>query len=94
MGSDEKSRITYFSKIYKNFFIEFEILFFKKKPSIKNRDVLVDTSKNEKGQQVLDPNHTHFLLMDDGTYYGYEIGDYRTRFVNEVSKYRGAHGID
>ncbi len=50
-------------------------------------------SKPEKGQQDLEPNHTHFLLLDDGTYYGYEIGDYRTKFVTEISKYRNANGI-
>ena len=41
----------------------------------------------QKGQQDLEPNHTHFLLLDDGTYYGYDIGDYRTRFVIEASRY-------
>ena len=50
------------------------------------------TTKAEKGQQHLEPNHTHFLLRDDGTYYGYEIGDYRTRFVNEIAKYKDANG--
>ncbi|UJR10750.1 hypothetical protein I4U23_014938 [Adineta vaga] len=60
-----------------------------KKPSTNH---YVDTStKNDKGQQDLEPNHTHFLLLDDGTYYGYEMGDYRTRFVNEISKYRDAN---
>lgn len=49
-------------------------------------------SKGEKGQQDLEPNHTHFLLLDDGTYYGYEIGDYRTRFVSEIAKYKDANG--
>jgi len=44
--------------------------------------------KPEKGQQDLEPNHTHFLLLDDGTYYGYNIGDYRTRFVIEASNYQ------
>ncbi|CAF0911252.1 unnamed protein product [Rotaria sp. Silwood1] len=63
-----------------------------KKPSINsNIDVSINTSKNEKGQQDLEPNHTHFLLLDDGTYYGYDMGDYRTRFVTEVSKYNGAN---
>ncbi|CAF1054407.1 unnamed protein product [Adineta steineri] len=47
----------------------------------------VHLSKKEKGQQDLEPNHTHFILLDDGTYYGYEMGDYRTRLVNEISKY-------
>jgi hypothetical protein len=66
----------------------------KKKPSVNNsnHDALIQSSKPEKGQQILEPNHTHFLLLDDGTYYGYDIGDYRTRFAEEVSKYNGANG--
>jgi hypothetical protein len=44
--------------------------------------------KPAKGQQDLEPNHTHFLLLDDGTYYGYDTGDYRTRFVLEASHYK------
>ena len=47
-----------------------------------------------KSQQALEPNHTHFLLLDDGTYYDYEIRDYRTRFVSEVSMYHDSNGID
>ena len=50
-------------------------------------------SEKEKGQQDLEPNHTHFLLLDDGTYSGYAIGDYRTRFVIEASRYRNKDGI-
>ncbi|CAF1532094.1 unnamed protein product [Adineta ricciae] len=60
------------------------------KTSMVNRCADVAT-KAEKGQQHLEPNHTHFLLLDDGTYYGYEIGDYRTRFVNEIAKYKDAN---
>jgi hypothetical protein len=48
--------------------------------------------KKEKGQQDLEPNHTHFLLLDDGTYYGYDIRDYRTRFVIEASHYKPRDG--
>jgi len=50
-------------------------------------------AKAEKGQQDLEPNHTHFLLLDDGTYYNYELDDYRTRFVIEVSKYKNDNGL-
>ncbi|CAM4802072.1 unnamed protein product [Rotaria magnacalcarata] len=56
-----------------------------KKP---NLDVAMRKAKNTKGEQELEPNHTHFLLLDDGTYYGYDIGDYRTRFVIEASCYK------
>lgn len=41
--------------------------------------------KIERGQQDLDPNHTHFLLLDDGTYYKYDIKDYRSRLVIAAS---------
>jgi hypothetical protein len=53
----------------------------------------MNRSKKEKGQQDLEPNHTHFLLLDDGTYYGYDSGDYRTRFVLEASRYNNRDGI-
>ncbi|CAF1134485.1 unnamed protein product [Rotaria sp. Silwood1] len=52
------------------------------------QDEKMDTSKRTKGEQDLEPNHTHFLLLDDGTYYGYDIGDYRTKFVLEASRYK------
>ncbi len=29
--------------------------------------------------------------MDDGTYYNYELKDYRTRLITEISKYRNAN---
>ncbi|CAF1249047.1 unnamed protein product [Adineta ricciae] len=46
-------------------------------------------SKTEKkSEQELDPNHTHFLLLDDGTYYKYDTGDYRSRFVLDAARYR------
>lgn len=49
--------------------------------------------KPMKGEQDLEPNHTHFLLLDDGTYYGYDIGDYRTQFVIEAARYKKGDGI-
>jgi phage baseplate assembly protein gpV len=54
--------------------------------------VNVDGVKDEKGQQPLEPNHTHFLLLDDGTYYQYETGDYRTRLVKQLSLYHTDDG--
>ncbi|CAF4701548.1 unnamed protein product [Rotaria sp. Silwood1] len=53
-----------------------------------NQNTTINTSKRRKGEQDLEPNHTHFLLLDDGTYYGYDIGDYRTKFVLEASRYK------
>jgi hypothetical protein len=55
----------------------------------------MNESKNvKKSEQDLEPNHTHFLLLDDGTYYGYDVGDYRTRFVLEASHYQKQDGAD
>ncbi|CAF4746689.1 unnamed protein product, partial [Rotaria sp. Silwood2] len=42
-----------------------------------NQDSTMGTLKIKKSEQDLEPNHTHFLLLDDGTYYGYDIGEYR-----------------
>jgi hypothetical protein len=33
-------------------------------------------------------NHTHFILLDDGTLRHYEIGDYRTRLVKTIANKR------
>jgi len=30
-------------------------------------------------------NHTHFILLDDGTIRHYEIGDYRSRLTNTIA---------
>ncbi|CAF0881591.1 unnamed protein product [Adineta steineri] len=71
--------------------------------AVRNRESLIsskkpskgtlDPSKNisntrKKGEQDLEPNHTHFLLLDDGTYYNYDTGDYRSRFVLDASSYK------
>ncbi|CAF1277108.1 unnamed protein product [Rotaria sordida] len=53
-----------------------------------NQGATTRSSKITKGQQYLEPNHSHFFLLDDGTYYGYDIGDYRTRFVLETANYK------
>ena len=50
-------------------------------------------SKTERGQQDLEPNHTHFLLLDDGTYYKYDIKDYRSKLVIAASDYEKKDGI-
>ncbi|CAF1189094.1 unnamed protein product [Rotaria sp. Silwood1] len=40
------------------------------------------------GQQSLEMNHTHFILLDDGTLQSYNIGDYRTRLAKTIAKGR------
>lgn len=56
-------------------------------PNKTAQDATMERGKRPKGQQELEPNHTHFLLLDDGTYYNYDIGYYRTRFVIQASRY-------
>ncbi|CAF1230161.1 unnamed protein product [Rotaria sordida] len=63
-------------------------LILSKKSTKSIHDATIDISKRTKGEQDLESNHTHFLLLDDGTYYGYDIGDYRTKFVLEASHYK------
>lgn len=53
-----------------------------------------DGPKSERGQQDLELNHTHFLLLDDGTYYNYELKDYRTQLVTAISSYNNANGTN
>lgn len=33
-------------------------------------------------------NHTHFILLDDGTLQSYSIGDYRTRLAKTIANGR------
>ncbi|CAF3482445.1 unnamed protein product [Rotaria sp. Silwood1] len=40
------------------------------------------------GQQSLEMNHTHFILLDDGTLQSYNIGDYRTRLAKTIANGR------
>ena len=71
------------------------MVFFQRKLSEK-KSTDENPSKNkptaEKGQQVLEPNHTHYLLVDDGLCHGYDIGDFRTRFARAVSSYQNLDG--
>ena len=39
------------------------------------------------GEQYLEMNHTHFILIDDGTVRNFNIGNYRTRLAKAI-----AHG--
>ncbi|CAF1206439.1 unnamed protein product, partial [Didymodactylos carnosus] len=50
------------------------------------------TSENEhrKGERDLEPNHTHYIFLDDGTLRRYDTQDYRTRFVCELSNTQAA----
>jgi hypothetical protein len=41
------------------------------------------------GEQNLEVNHTHFILLDDGTLRHYNTGDYRTRLTKTISNGHG-----
>jgi len=38
-------------------------------------------------------NHTHFILLDDGTLRYYEIGDYRTRLAQTIANGRAKQAL-
>ena len=42
--------------------------------------------KREHGQRDLEMNHSHYLMLDDGTVRSYDIGDYRTRLCAQLAK--------
>ena len=45
-----------------------------------------ETKKREKGERDLEMNHSHYLMLDDGTIRYYEIGDFRTRLCKQLAK--------
>ncbi|CAF4870469.1 unnamed protein product [Rotaria sp. Silwood1] len=48
--------------------------------------------KRESGQRDLEMNHSHYLMLDDGTLRHYDTGDYRTRLCVHMAKLQ--HEID
>lgn len=42
--------------------------------------------KREKGERDLEMNHSHYLMLDDGTIRYYEIGEYRTKLCIQLAK--------
>ena len=42
--------------------------------------------RNKKGVLGLELNHTHFLMLDDGTIRYFETRDYRTRLCAHLSR--------
>ncbi|CAF1153213.1 unnamed protein product [Rotaria sordida] len=55
------------------------------------------SNKNDKseerqhGQWDLEMNHSHYLMLDDGSILNYEIGDYRTRLVTHMAGLNNEH---
>ena len=88
MGCSQRSTISHSSKYLKILFIYVKKYFQKRKSNDYCQNTTNESeSKRAKGEQELEPNHTHFLLLDDGTYFGYDTGEYRTDFVIQSSKY-------
>ncbi len=47
-----------------------------------------DVEQSRPGDRNLEMNHTHFILLDDGTIRHYGIGDYRSRLTNTIANGR------
>lgn len=45
-----------------------------------------NTTSRHKGEHNLELNHTHYLMMDDGTRYNYEMGDFRAKLCSFLRK--------
>ncbi len=45
-----------------------------------------EMKKHQKGERDLEMNHSHYLMLDDGTIRYYEIGDYRTKLCTQLAK--------
>ena len=50
-----------------------------------------DDGRNQKGVLGLELNHTHFLMLDDGTIRHFETKDYRTRLCAHLGKTESEH---
>ncbi|CAF1095367.1 unnamed protein product [Didymodactylos carnosus] len=44
-----------------------------------------EVQPRQRGEQDLEMNHTHYILLDDGTLRQYDTEDYRTRLVQEIA---------
>ena len=42
--------------------------------------------KREKGERDVEMNHSHYLMLDDGTFRHYDTGDFRTRLCVQLAK--------
>ncbi|CAF4612367.1 unnamed protein product, partial [Rotaria sp. Silwood2] len=52
-----------------------------------------NVSQLRSNQQSLEMNHTHFILLDDGTLQSYNIGDYRTRLAKTIANGRAKQNL-
>ena len=50
-----------------------------------------DDGQNRKGVLGLELNHTHFLMLDDGTIRRFDTDDYRTRLCAHLGKIEIEH---
>ncbi|CAF1229892.1 unnamed protein product, partial [Rotaria sp. Silwood1] len=52
-----------------------------------------ELGERQRGQWDLEMNHSHYLMLDDGSIRNYEIGDYRTRLVTHMARLNKEHDI-
>ncbi len=64
-----------------------------KRPSATHEENLVNVNQTHSGEQSLEMNHTHYILLDDGTLRYYNVGDYRTRLVKTIANKRAEESV-
>jgi hypothetical protein len=52
-----------------------------------------ERKRRQKGQWELEMNHSHYLMLDDGTIRYYDIEDYRTRLAIHLARLQHDDGI-
>ncbi len=54
---------------------------------------MYERKRRQKGQWELEMNHSHYLMLDDGTIRYYDIEDYRTRLAIHLARLQHDDGI-
>ncbi len=47
---------------------------------------MYERKRRQSGEYELETNHSHYLMLDDGTVRNYEIEDYRTRLAIHLAR--------
>lgn len=57
-------------------------------PSLKKDESFDQRKQKEraKGESDLEMNHSHYLMVDDGTVHDYDLKDYRTRLAIHMAR--------
>ncbi|CAF3764142.1 unnamed protein product [Rotaria sp. Silwood1] len=61
--------------------------------NVQNSSKNDELGERQRGQWDLEMNHSHYLMLDDGSIRNYEIGDYRTRLVTHMARLNKEHDI-